>query len=296
MRLLVIGASGLVGSHLLAEARSRQIEAVGTYRTHPNGGLVPLDLADTHGAISLLDRLKPTAVIHAAGWTWADGCERDPARSFRENAEQPGKIAQLCAERGIRMVYISSSYVFDGSNGPYTEAAVTRPINVYGQSKRAGEEAVLAAAGNLALIPRVICVWGHESQKKNFVYQVLDAIQQQRQMRIPSDQRGNPTWAGDIAAWTIDLLASGESGIWHLGGEHRDWTREQWLQAILAGLSTDFRYRELLKEWRYVAIPSADYGQVASRPLHAGIVVDRIMTRFPRTPRAPSSVDCLIAV
>ena len=142
MRLLVIGASGLVGSHLLAEARSRQIEAVGTYRTHPNGGLVPLDLADTHGAISLLDRLEPTAVIHAAGWTWADGCERDPARSFRENTEQPGKIAQLCAERGIRMVYISSSYVFDGCNGPYTEDAVTRPINVYGQSKRAGEEAV----------------------------------------------------------------------------------------------------------------------------------------------------------
>jgi len=97
MRVLVIGGSGLVGAHVLAEAHARGHTTLGTYRAHPVQGLEALDLADANATATLLDQWHPDAVVHAAGWTWVDGCESDPARATRENAEQPAMLAALCA-------------------------------------------------------------------------------------------------------------------------------------------------------------------------------------------------------
>ena len=293
MKLLVIGGSGLVGSHFLAEAKNRGIAALGTYRSHPAVDLVPLDLATPGAAAALIDIWKPSIVVHSAGWTWVDGCEKDPVRAMRENAEQPANLAQLCADRGIRIVYVSTSYVFDGKVGPYSETDIPRPINAYGRSKYAGEQAVMAIAGPLALIPRVICVWGKEMQGKNFVYQVLAAVREEKPMRIPSDQCGNPTWAGDICALVLDLLQAKESGIWHLGSEFPEWTREQWLLSLLCGLKARAEYAPMLEAWKYTSILTAVVGQTALRPLRAGLKIDRIRERFPRILRHPSDISCL---
>jgi len=293
MRILVIGGSGLVGSHLVAEASARRHEVTGTYRNFPTPGLVRLDLADTAATGQLLAEVKPDWVVHAAGWTWVDGCEGDSARARRENCEQPIQLAQLCQEQRSRFAYVSTTYVFDGLSGPYHESDQPNPINVYAQTKWAAEQQIQAVLGGQALIPRVICVWGREAQQKNFVYQTLKALREGRLLRLPADQIGNPTWAGDIAAWFVGLMELGESGVWNLAGDQENCTRVAWFCAI-----RDAARRLGLvptgTETGYEAITTEALKQPALRPLHCGARIQRIQERLPRVPRGPGELAGLL--
>ena len=293
MRILVIGGSGLVGSHLVAEAAARQHGVTGTYRKFPTPGLLHLDLADTAATRQLLAEVKPDWVVHAAGWTWVDGCEGDSARARRENCEQPIQLAQLCQEQRSRFAYVSTTYVFDGLSGPYHESDQPNPINVYAQTKWAAEQQIQAVLGGQALIPRVICVWGREAQQKNFVYQTLKALREGRLSRLPADQIGNPTWAGDIAAWFVGLMELGESGVWNLAGDQENCTRVAWFCAI-----RDAARRLGLvptgTETGYEAITTGALKQPALRPLHCGARIQRIQARLPRQPRTPDDLSVLI--
>jgi dTDP-4-dehydrorhamnose reductase len=267
VKLLVIGASGLIGSHVLRAAREANHDVVGTFRGYAQPGLVHLDCGDGAAAALLLETEKPDAVVHAAGWTWVDGCEDDPRRAFAENAEQPTAIAAQCKRIGCRFVYFSSSYVFDGRAGPYAEDATPHPINVYGESKLRAEQQIMTAHPK-ALITRVICVYGAEAQGKNFAYQVRRAMEQGQALRLPADQRGNPTYAGDIARWLIALLERGASGVWHLAGPWPDCTRLDWARRLVAGVRR--RHEFAIEE-----VPTTELRQRAKRPLHGGLLTSK---------------------
>lgn len=283
MRILVLGASGLVGSHVLAEARGRGHEASGTCRSQDIDGLERLDLADGPGLAGLLARLRPEVAVHAAGWTWVDGCEGDPARSRRENVDQPLAVARWCRDNGARMLYFSSSYVFDGRVGNYREEDAPAPLNVYGKDKLLAETELARLLGDRLLVARLICVWGREAAGKNFAYQVVRAAEQGRPLRLPSDQLGNPTWAGDIAHWAIRLLEEEESGTWHLAGDGADVSRPEWAASILAGMREDGRPHPV----RIEPVTTDALGAPARRPLRAGMDTHKIQSRFPRRCRAP---------
>jgi dTDP-4-dehydrorhamnose reductase len=293
VKILIVGGSGLVGSHMLRAATARGHEAIGTFRTvrapqtenaaHTEAHtLVRFDAALRTEYAALLDHHRPDAVIHAAGWTWVDGCEDDPARAMEENCRQPADLAAACAARGIRFTYISTSYVFDGAPAhaqPYDETSPTGPderLGVYALSKLAGERAVAAATSGEALITRVICVFGEDALRKNFACQVCDAMVAGKTMRLPADQRGNPTWAGDIARETITLLTQKETGVWHLGGPDPDCGRMEWADRLVAaftrvGISPH-------PDFALVGVTTAALGQKAPRPLRAGIVSHRLTT------------------
>ena len=289
MNILVIGGSGLVGSHVLAEAKIRHHPVTATYRNFAVAELNPLDLGDAAATQKLLDDVKPDWVVHAAGWTWVDGCEKDPARSQRENCDQPALLARYCRERGARFAYFSTTYVFDGKAGPYVETDEPNPINVYARSKWAAEQQIQEILGGQALIPRVICVWGREAQQKNFVYQTLKALREGRTLRLPADQIGNPTWAGDIAWWLLGLMEQGETGVWNLAGDQDNCTRVAWFCAIrdaarslgLVPTGSDPAYKALI---------TTELKQPALRPLHSGARINRILGRLPRQPRSPASL------
>lgn len=278
MRILVLGASGLVGSHVLAEARARGHEVAGTCRSQAVPGLESLDLADEPALLGLLERFLPDAVVHAAGWTWVDGCERDPDRSRRENVEHPLAVARWCRDHAVRMLYFSTSYVFDGCAGPYDEDSLPNPLNVYGRHKRIAEEQLALVLGDRLLVARLICVWGRETARKNFAYQVMRAADEGRLLRLPADQLGNPTWAGDIAYWSVRLLEAGETGIWHLAGDGPDTSRVEWAEAILEGLRSANRPHGVGMS----AVPTAMLDTAAPRPLCSGMSTRRIQKRFPR--------------
>ncbi|MDB6123145.1 MAG: dTDP-4-dehydrorhamnose reductase [Pedosphaera sp.] len=270
MKILVIGGSGLIGSHILKAGQAAGHEVVGTYRKFPQPGLVPLDAADEAGLEKILDGQKPDAVVHAAGWTWVDGCEDDPKRAFAENAEQPANLARLCQQRGVHFTYFSTSYIFDGTAGLYVEDAQPNPINVYSKSKWEGEQRVQEECEGAALLPRVICVYGAEAQKKNFAYQVWNALREGKTLTLPSDQCGNPTYAGDIARWLITLLEKRERGPWHLGGPWPDCTRPEWANKLISafgalGISAH-------PNFQIKTLPTTELKQKALRPLKAGMI------------------------
>lgn len=288
MKLLVVGASGLVGSYVYEEARLRGHNVIGTYRNFKIDGLHRLDLDNPSDTLAMIEDFKPNWVVHAAGWTWVDGCESDPERAFRENCEQPAQLARFCKKTGTRFAYFSTTYVFDGTNGPYSENDAPNPINVYGKSKWAAEQQIQALLDGQALVPRVICVWGREHQKKNFVYQVIKAVRENQSITLPSDQIGNPSWAGDIAWWLLELISSDERGCWNLAGSGENQSRVGWFNSIAlalkrAGVTSAFPNIKIM--------PTSLIGQVAPRPLHAGARTNKIAKRYPRTQRSPEDLS-----
>lgn len=276
----------------MKELLSAGHEVTGTYRNYARSQLVKLDLERFEDLERLMNDCLPEVVVHAAGWTWVDGCENDPERAFKENCEQPARVAELCYKKGIRFLYYSTTYVFDGQDGPYLESDPVSPINVYAKSKVAAEEQVASVTKGEALIPRLICVWGREAQKKNFVYQVIRAIEENKELRVPRDQKGNPTWAGDIAYWSRRLIENREKGIWNLCGSDTSMTRSEWLEEILGGLPRE-KVKWISDQWTYSTYETVSGEQAALRPLHAGGIQSKIQSRYPREVRLPSQLEVL---
>lgn len=221
MRILVIGANGLLGSNIVATAQSQGLEVVGTYHsTEPSFDLrlEQLDIRETDAVYSLLDDVRPDVVLNCAALTDVDGCESQPDDAHSINAEAPGEIAQLCHKYDARLVHTSTDYVFDGeSQGPYREADAPNPVQVYGKSKLAGERAVRDVSTD-ALIVRLSFVWGlHRSSEEltGFPAWVRGRLASGESMPLFTDQRVTPSRAGQIASTIFDLLAAEATGIVH---------------------------------------------------------------------------------
>jgi dTDP-4-dehydrorhamnose reductase len=189
MRVLVTGRTGQL-------ARALAYCASGGARLTRHGRDT-LDLTVPGAAARLIAAERPDLVINAAAWTAVDQAETEAEAAFRLNAGAPGEIAQACAATGAALIHISTDYVFDGAkHGPYVETDPTAPLNVYGTSKLAGEEAVLLAS------PRTVVLrisWVHAPWGQNFVRTMLDLARTHRRLRIVDDQRGTPTSALDLA-------------------------------------------------------------------------------------------------
>ncbi len=272
MKIVVLGASGLVGSHVMSAGLAAGHDVVGTTRAADSPILRRLELGDQRATVSLLEAERPEAVIYAAGWTWVDGCEADPSRSHRENFEQPLSVARWCATRGVRLLYYSTSYVFDGAKGHYSEGDTVSPLNVYGRHKADAEKVIMDVSGGSALIARLICVWGREVARKNFAYQVSKAAETGSALILPSDQSGNPTWAGDVADWSVRLCERSASGVWHLAGPHPGMTRPDWAARILRGLAASGQPAGARLELKV----TADLRSPATRPLLAGMDASKV--------------------
>lgn len=283
MKILVVGASGLVGSHLLKAAAARGHQAVGTYATHPAPGLIELSLGDTTAVAHVFETHQPDAVICCSAWSWVDGCQKDPARAFRENAELPSQLARMAHHHRARFLYFSSSYVFDGKVAAYDEQAVTNPLSVYGESKLRGEQLSRQETDGQALIVRTMGVYGEEPQQKNFVYQVVRQLRAGKPMTIPSDQSGNATYAGDLASMSLCLLEKKAQGIWNVAGPEAELCRKDFALHIAAEYGLDaslFRF-----------VTTAQLGQTAPRPLGGGLIVDRAVQATGLRPSAWKSID-----
>jgi dTDP-4-dehydrorhamnose reductase len=153
---------------------------------------------------------KPTLVVNAAAWTAVDAAEANEAAALRANRDGPARLAQLCAASGVPLIHISTDYVFDGAKGaPYVETDPTAPIGVYGSSKLAGEQAVLAAGGQVVILRTS---WVYAAIGKNFIRTMLGAALKTNTLKVVMDQKGCPTNAGDLADAILAVAARIESG------------------------------------------------------------------------------------
>ncbi|MEZ2354081.1 dTDP-4-dehydrorhamnose reductase [Caballeronia sp. RCC_10] len=215
--VLITGANGQVGHEL-----ARTMQGLGRIVALDRSAL---DLADLDAVRNTVRELEPAIVINAAGYTAVDQAESDKDAAFRLNAEAPGALAEECAKLGALLIHYSTDYVFDGEKkDPYEERDAPNPKNVYGASKLAGEQAVIAAGGP-HLIFRTSWVYG--ARGKNFVNTMLRLGAERDELRVVADQIGAPTWSNTIATSTAHVVASGlnapeadywnqRSGVYHL--------------------------------------------------------------------------------
>jgi len=232
-RILVTGGNGLLAWQL---KRLKPGDSELFFLGHAE-----FDLTNPQLMAQRLEELHPDMVINTAAYNLVDRCEIERDLSWSVNAGAPQKLAELCAERKIRLVHYSSDYVFDGvKKTPYTEADTPTPLNHYGTGKFAGEQAVLSAsASHLALRTSWVFDW-HPTQTKTFVHTVLKMAREGKPLKSATDQISVPTFASDLAQWTLDLLSVGANGLFHAvnddGLSRFDWTKIILQEAVQAKL------------------------------------------------------------
>ena len=214
--ILITGGRGTLGGALGAACRHRDIRHVLTTRDK-------LDVADASSIAAALDACRPWVVINAAGWVRVDDAEADPAGCFRANSEGAALLAELCAERGIPTVSFSSDLVFNGKAcAPYVESDQPAPLNVYGRSKRAAEQAIANLPGS-HLIIRTAAFFS-PFDPHNFAMHVTSGLAAGDVQSIAANEFVSPTYVPDLCDAVLDLAIDGESGLWHLSsGEALSW-------------------------------------------------------------------------
>ncbi len=228
--VLVLGAGGLVGSALVRTGRVYGLDRAA------------LDITDPEAVASALDTLAPSAVINAAAQARVDEAEREPARAWRVNAQAPAALASACAERGIRLVHLSTDYVLDSeAPGRLDERTPPRPRSVYAASKRAGEEEALQHG---AVVVRI--QWVYAPGHAGFFTRSLRALADGAPLKLVVDQVGSPTPAELLAPALLRAAEPGPTGLYHLAttGEATPWT---WIAAAAALLGLPFAAEPLTR-------------------------------------------------
>jgi len=257
--ILVFGRTGQVAQELARLCRTQQIAMV-------FAGRETLDLAAGGDPGALIVQIKPSAVINAAAYTAVDRAEREEAFALQLNGVAPGQMARACAALDIGFIHYSTDYVFDGLlTRPYREDDATGPQSVYGRSKLAGEQAVLAAGGK-AIVLRTAWVVG--AFGANFVKTMLRLAASRDEIGVVGDQFGRPTWSRSVAQAglaALDLLAKEPlaAGLYHAGGaDDASW-------ADLAAGTFERSGPLGLGHARVKPITTADYPTPAVRPANS---------------------------
>ncbi len=226
-----------------------------------------LDLSDPAQIRQQVLTLRPRLIINAAAYTAVDQAESEPERAFAINAEAPGVLAELAAELDAPLIHYSTDYVFDGSLArPYRETDTPNPLNVYGRSKLAGEQAI-ARVGGAHLILRTS--WVYADHGRNFLLTLQRLLQTREQVSVVSDQIGAPTWAGSIAKATADLIQrwqAGQPGSW--GVHHLTAQGETSWFGFAEAIGATLREAGLPCA-HLLPISSAEYPTAAARPLNS---------------------------
>jgi len=272
MRLLVVGASGLVGGAVARAARARGYDVIGVARSPSGEATFALDLTDESAVARSLASLVPEVVVIASAWPYVDGCEADPARSARENVATVDHVI-AAADAATRIVFFSTDHVFDGTKPRYVESDEPHPLSVYARHKLEAETKLVARGR--ALIVRTAWVFGPESRRKNFVYQVARAAKSGETLRVPARQAGCPTFSEWLADETLDSLTDDVEGVIHATGD-QPFTKAEWARAIADALG--------LPPVHVEEVSPADAGQVAPRPERVALASERRAT-LPPDPR-----------
>ncbi|WP_294223779.1 dTDP-4-dehydrorhamnose reductase [uncultured Shimia sp.] len=268
MKVLVFGKTGQVARELQALSGAEvQIEALSRAE------------ADLQNPSQCAERIQATdadVVINAAAYTAVDQAETEPYVAETINATSPGAMAKAAAARNLPFLHISTDYVFDGSgDAPHVSSDLTDPINVYGRSKLAGEEAVRAAGGKHVILRTS---WVFSAHGANFVKSMLRLSESRDALSIVADQHGGPTPAGDIAATLLTiargLLAGKPGGTYHYAGT----PTTTWADFARAIFQSTNRMVSVTN------IPSSGFPSPAKRPLNSRLDCATLLSDFGITP------------
>ena len=263
-KALICGAGGQLGQELALTCPE--------HWRHASMTRSMLDIADADQVARVLDETAPAWVINAAAFTAVDAAESEPELAHRVNAKGPEVLAQLCIERDIRLLQVSTDFVFDGAQGsPYAPGDKPKPLGAYGRSKLAGEDAALAAGGRPVIL---LTGWVYSRHGGNFVKTMLRLMAVRDQLSVVEDQVGTPTWARGLALTCWGLADHGDaSGIYHWS----DAGACSWYDFAVAIRETALELGLLRQAATLLPIPASQYPTPAQRPAYS--VLDKTLTR-----------------
>ena len=279
MKILVTGVNGQLGHDVVRALSGRGHLVVGSDRAEAYAGSADgspvqaaqyrqMDITDGAAVQKIIGEIRPDAIIHCAAWTDVDGAEENREQAFAVNAEGTKHIAQAVRELDAKMMYISTDYVFDGQGErPWRpEDRPCRPLNVYGQTKLEGEEAVSSLLNQFFIVRTA---WAFGLGGKNFVQTMIRAGQTRDTVRVVRDQIGTPTYTLDLARLLADMIETEWYGYYHATNEGGfiswyDFTKEIYRQA---GLSTNV-----------IPVTTEEYGlSKARRPRNSRLSKEKLL-------------------
>lgn len=275
MRILILGASGLIGGNLMRYTRDElNWNVLGTYFSYAAKDCLyfnTLDISDPKNVD--FKKLNPEVVVHCGALTWVDYCEENIDESFEKTVQSTINALAIAKECNAKFVYLSTDYVFDGLNGPYREDDKVNALSVYGKHKLEAEELV-KASGLDHIIGRVTNVYGDEERGKNFIARLVKTAEsgEKAEMHFPSDQYATPVNAYDVARALTALIKADKTGIYNLAST--DYlNRYQLAQMVLKHFpENNIDIRPVL---------TSELGQKAPRPLNGGLITAKFLAEFP---------------
>jgi dTDP-4-dehydrorhamnose reductase len=230
LRVLVTGASGMVGRAVVEHCREAGDEVLG--RDHTG-----LNIADWPSVVREFQETLPAVAINCAAWTDVDGCERDPERSHAANATGPQNLAAAAAKSNSVFVTISTDYVFAGDKeGFYTQDDEPKPISVYGKSKLQGEEEACAAYSG-TIVVRTGFIFGPGG--RNFLSKIGGPLREGKQVGAISDAWGTPTYAIHLARRLRELAQLNRPGIYHVVNDGAGASYEEFARFVSQEVGAD---------------------------------------------------------
>lgn len=283
-RVLVTGANGLLGRELVSLlSRFSEYDVLATGRsatTHSEGsyGYMPLDITVRRDVQRAVRDFEPTVVINCAAMTDVDRCETEREACWKVNVEAVETLAQQCSDTGARLIQLSTDFVFNGLDGPYEESARPDPVNFYGKSKQAAENAARRAGFDKWTIARTVLVYGTGAytDRSDFVLWLLNRLSSGQSVQIVTDQWRTPTCVADLALGIERIVRRGRGGIFHLSG--MEWMSiHDFAQMIANVFGLD---SALIRP-----VDASTFRQTAARPAKTGFIILKAQTELDYRPR-----------
>ena len=277
MKVLVTGVKGQLGYDVVKELEKRGLEAFGV-------DIEEMDITDADSVSKVITQANPDAVIHCAAYTAVDAAEDNEEVCRKVNIDGTQNIANICKELDIKMIYISTDYVFDGEGTrPWEPEDERNPVSVYGQTKYEGELAVQNTLDKYFIV-RIAWVFGING--KNFVKTMLKLAETRDTLTVVNDQYGSPTYTYDLAKLLVDMIQTEKYGIYHATNEGIC-TWHEFACAIFktAGIKMNV-----------LPVSSAEYAAKAKRPCNSRMSKEKLVEKgFEKLPSWQDALERYIA-
>lgn len=226
MKVLITGANGLLGQKLVELFLDQNVNFIATSVGENRNSDCPLenyysmDITDNNQLIEVIEKSKPTHVIHTAAITNVDYCELNLNECEEVNVKASKKIADICSKNNIHFQFVSTDFVFDGEKGNYSEEDIVNPISVYGKSKADAEKYLIEGTYKNWSIVRTIIVYGkgNNLSRSNLIVWAKESLEKGDKIKIIDDQFRAPTFASDLALGCYLILQKNKTGIFNISG------------------------------------------------------------------------------
>jgi dTDP-4-dehydrorhamnose reductase len=274
-KVLVTGAAGLLGQHLVNHLRSAEIgqkdtsilvmdKADNPFEHSDYLDYLQADLISFDSIKSIIEDFKPDFIFNCAAYTDVDGCEKNKKLADALNVHLVKNLLELQSFKKI--IHFSTDYVFNGFNGPYTETDDTDPVGYYGLTKLQSERLLQNSQRHFLIIRTNVLYGTGKNVRPNFITWLIDNLRRNKNLRIITDQLNNPTYAGNLAQAAVEAAQKDYTGVLHVAGA-------DYISRYQIALKTAFHFN--LNSELIMPISTDQLGQKARRPLRGGLKITK---------------------